>query len=237
MTSDDFVAAQQRVVARQQEGRGRTEPQTTAELRQQLFVSPGHLLNTTLFQLWDRIKGREGTRPSFRVGQLDSELLDEELLELLRGQAKDGLKFLGVRARSSKECPLMKRSPTSSKTGVLKSLWSFASYSSNSQSGITTHRTVRLYKAWNIGTRAVILRRDGKKRYMGPSQSLVDIAGLDGRSTLWIGTILYHDLLLLHRWRMIPLRWCRFWFSLSMVDTEHSSIVSYDCASSRLRLT
>jgi hypothetical protein len=32
------------------------------------------------------IKGRDGTRPAFRVGQVDAELLDEELLGLLKGQ-------------------------------------------------------------------------------------------------------------------------------------------------------
>lgn len=35
-------------------------------------------------------------RPSFRVGQLDTELLDEELLELLKGQLWNGLKYFRV---------------------------------------------------------------------------------------------------------------------------------------------
>ena len=96
MTSDDFAAAQQRVFARQQ--KRIEEIQTTAESRQQHAASSGQLAKTGLIQVWDRIKGREGTRPSFRSGQLDSELLDEELLELLRVQIRDGLKFLGVRA-------------------------------------------------------------------------------------------------------------------------------------------
>jgi peroxin-2 len=30
------------------------------------------------------------------VGQVDAELLDEELLELLKGQVGEGLKYLGV---------------------------------------------------------------------------------------------------------------------------------------------
>lgn len=37
-----------------------------------------------------------GSRPSFRVGQLDTELLDEELLELLKGQLWGGLKYFRV---------------------------------------------------------------------------------------------------------------------------------------------
>jgi peroxin-2 len=35
-------------------------------------------------------------RPAFRVGQLDTELLDEELLELLKGQLWNGLKYFRV---------------------------------------------------------------------------------------------------------------------------------------------
>jgi len=46
--------------------------------------------------VWDTIKGRDGTRPAFRVGQVDAELLDEELLELLRVQVGEGLKYFGV---------------------------------------------------------------------------------------------------------------------------------------------
>ena len=44
---------------------------------------------------WDTISAREGTRPAFRVGQVDAELLDEELLGLFRDQVGDGLKYLG----------------------------------------------------------------------------------------------------------------------------------------------
>ena len=39
--------------------------------------------------------GTEG-RPAFRVGQLDTELLDEELLELMKGQLWNGLKYFRV---------------------------------------------------------------------------------------------------------------------------------------------
>lgn len=37
-----------------------------------------------------------GVQPSFRVGQADAELLDDELVELLRAQVGDALKFFGV---------------------------------------------------------------------------------------------------------------------------------------------
>lgn len=40
--------------------------------------------------------GTEGLRPAFRVGQLDTELLDEELLELMKGQLWNGLKYFRV---------------------------------------------------------------------------------------------------------------------------------------------
>lgn len=36
------------------------------------------------------------SRPAFRVGQLDTELLDEELLGLLKGQLWNGLKYFRV---------------------------------------------------------------------------------------------------------------------------------------------
>lgn len=48
---------------------------------------------------WNQIKGREGTRPLFRVGQVDAELLDEELLGLFNEQIRDALKYFGVRRR------------------------------------------------------------------------------------------------------------------------------------------
>ncbi|KAK4696082.1 hypothetical protein P7C71_g1777, partial [Lecanoromycetidae sp. Uapishka_2] len=99
MTSVDFAAAQQRIAQRRHsraaQSRARLESQrstrTTSALNRLPFGIGQHGL-----QAWDVIKGREGTRPSFRVGQVDAELLDEELLELLRGQAGEGLKYFGV---------------------------------------------------------------------------------------------------------------------------------------------
>lgn len=41
-------------------------------------------------------KNSDKRSTSFRVGQLDTELLDAELLELLRGQVWNGLKYFNV---------------------------------------------------------------------------------------------------------------------------------------------
>ncbi|WEW58892.1 peroxisome assembly protein (Peroxin-2) [Emydomyces testavorans] len=101
MTSVDFAAAQARVLERRQ--------QREADARKNI-VNPSSRLPSAIRKLpyplnrvtgsgvalWDTFKGREGTRPAFRVGQVDAELLDEELLGLLKGQVGDGLKYFGV---------------------------------------------------------------------------------------------------------------------------------------------
>lgn len=102
MTSTDFAAAQQRVLARRQ-GRTAELQKQRALLRSQRDASaigrlpfPLHGFAQSGLETWDIVKGREGTRPSFRVGQVDAELLDEELLELLTGQVGEALKLFGV---------------------------------------------------------------------------------------------------------------------------------------------
>ena len=102
MSFIDFAAAQQRVAVRQQTrleaARLRREQQLAANALNPLsrLPFPLGLVGQKSLALWDRIKGREGTRPLFRVGQVDAELLDEELLDLLRGQVGEGLKYFGV---------------------------------------------------------------------------------------------------------------------------------------------
>ena len=101
MTSANFAAAQERVLERHRQRElearrtpTRASPQLPAavsNLPYPLSVVPGKGL-----RLWNTINGREGTRPAFRVGQVDAELLDEELLSLLKGQAGEGLKYFGV---------------------------------------------------------------------------------------------------------------------------------------------
>ena len=103
MTSIDFAAAQQRVKERRR--RRAAEAQTHFHSQQDLQASnaltqlpfPLNGLEQRGLQAWNTIKGREGTKPAYRVGQVDAELLDEELLELLKGQVGEGLKYFGVR--------------------------------------------------------------------------------------------------------------------------------------------
>ncbi len=94
MPSPDFAAAQDSLLARRQfhtvEAQG---PQASQNHSQ---VSHPSVLSRQVIDLWGILKGREGTRPAFRVGQLDAELLDEELLQLLKGEVGEGLKFWGV---------------------------------------------------------------------------------------------------------------------------------------------
>lgn len=103
MTDSSFAQAQQRVVARRQarEAQGaaaaRLPPDDASSRAQQLRLRLQRLpfpLNQ-LSPAWDAVSSRQGTRPAFRVAQVDAELLDDELLELLRGQVADALKYFG----------------------------------------------------------------------------------------------------------------------------------------------
>lgn len=104
MSSTNFAAAQERVLER----RRLREAEARARRAEQQRASP---INATSVQrlpyplnrfpgagwsLWNNVKGRDGTRPAFRVGQVDAELLDEELLGLLKGQVGEALKYFGV---------------------------------------------------------------------------------------------------------------------------------------------
>ena len=103
MTSFDFAAAQRRVAERRQheavEFRARTASRrsTNASNTLRKVPLPIQRIGERGLDFWDIIKGREGTRPAFRVGQVDAELLDEELLELLKGQVGEALKYFSVR--------------------------------------------------------------------------------------------------------------------------------------------
>ncbi|KAF4125019.1 peroxin-2 [Geosmithia morbida] len=96
--SSAFVQAQQRVAARRQAREDQAAARIAAQ-RESSRVSaalqrvplPG-FLSGSLAPLWDAVSSREGTRPAFRVGQADAELLDAELLELLKSQVGDGLR-------------------------------------------------------------------------------------------------------------------------------------------------
>lgn len=99
--ANSFAQAQQRLAARRQAreadvaARVATQ-QSASQLRARIAATQSPLLRrlgASTLSLWDTISSREGTRPAFRVGQVDAELLDEELVELLRGQVGDALKY------------------------------------------------------------------------------------------------------------------------------------------------
>ncbi|KAK1149492.1 peroxisome assembly protein (Peroxin-2) [Aspergillus melleus] len=107
MSSTNFAAAQERVLER----RRLREAEARARLAEQQRASPVNhpalqrlpyplsRLPQSGLSLWNAIKGREGIRPAFRVGQVDAELLDEELLGLLKGQVGEALKYFGPQMR------------------------------------------------------------------------------------------------------------------------------------------
>ncbi|KAF2817325.1 uncharacterized protein BDZ99DRAFT_565091 [Mytilinidion resinicola] len=100
MPSADFAAAQERIAARRaqrdSDARARAAAQNAANASTVARLPyPFNRLGNAGLSVWDAISGREGTRPAFRVGQVDAELLDDELLELLKGQVGEGLKYLG----------------------------------------------------------------------------------------------------------------------------------------------
>jgi peroxin-2 len=105
MSSASFAAAQERVNARY----AARDAQLRARFHaRQAFIQDSPLsrlpypfsrVASPLSTLWLTISDREGTRPAFRVGQVDAELLDEELLELLKGQVGEALKYYGPHIR------------------------------------------------------------------------------------------------------------------------------------------
>jgi peroxin-2 len=101
MSATSFAAAHQRVLERQAARRQEIQAQQLAidaaanESPIARLPRPLNRAAPSLTSLWSTLVNSEGTRPGFRVGQVDAELLDEELLSLLRGQVGDGLKFFG----------------------------------------------------------------------------------------------------------------------------------------------
>ncbi|KAJ9611711.1 peroxisome assembly protein (Peroxin-2) [Cladophialophora chaetospira] len=98
MSSSSFAAAQERILARQtarfQEARALHPPVETTLARPSL-ARLTQSVRPRFSSFWTTLLDSEGTRPAWRVGQVDSELLDEELLGLLKTQVGDGLKYLG----------------------------------------------------------------------------------------------------------------------------------------------
>lgn len=113
MSSAEFAAAQQRVAARQQQREAATRAQAE---RQTQILTGGNVsrLPSAVLSAWNAgsvqwtlIRGREGSKPAFRVGQVDAELLDEELLQLLKGQIGEALKFFGTHLQSDWEAEIL----------------------------------------------------------------------------------------------------------------------------------
>ncbi|KIX00838.1 uncharacterized protein Z518_09903 [Rhinocladiella mackenziei CBS 650.93] len=98
MSSSSFAAAQERILARQtarqQEARAAHRQPEITNGRSSL-TRLTRSLRPELSSLWSALLESEGTRPAFRVGQVDAELLDEELLGLLKTQVGDALKYWG----------------------------------------------------------------------------------------------------------------------------------------------
>ena len=98
MTDSTFARAQQRVAARRQAREAQSAAHAAAardssRVHAQIRRLPSPL-GGFLAPAWDALSPRDGVaRPAFRVGQVDAELLDEELLDLLRGQVGDALRY------------------------------------------------------------------------------------------------------------------------------------------------
>ncbi|KOS18985.1 Peroxisomal biogenesis factor 2 [Escovopsis weberi] len=96
MTDSTFAQAQQRVAARRQAREAQISARLVAQRESSRVSSQLHRLPYPFNRLagaWDATSSREGTQPAFRVAQVDAELLDEELVELLKGQVGDALKY------------------------------------------------------------------------------------------------------------------------------------------------
>lgn len=99
MSSTDFAAAQARILARRAASARPTAPPSPPSLPPALLKLPPTLrtLVSNSLSTWTSLSHHASNAPTpyFRVGQVDAELLDEELLQLLRGQIGDALKYFG----------------------------------------------------------------------------------------------------------------------------------------------
>lgn len=106
-----FAQAQARLAerraAREAQAQARlAAEQSASQLRARISSHPSPLLRGLgggALSLWDTVSSPEGTRPAFRVGQVDAELLDEELVQLLRDQVGDAFKYVGGLGSNLKE--------------------------------------------------------------------------------------------------------------------------------------
>ncbi len=102
MSSPSFAQAQQRLAARRQAREREAQARQAAHREASRAWSqvtrlpfPLNRVGSTSLSVWELLSSREGTRPAFRVGQVDAELLDEDLVGQLRDQVGEALKYLG----------------------------------------------------------------------------------------------------------------------------------------------
>ncbi|KAI1408991.1 Pex12 amino terminal region-domain-containing protein [Hypoxylon sp. FL1857] len=102
MSSTNFAQAQQRLAARREARDREAQARLIASHQASRAWSevarlpyPLNRLGSTSLSAWEVISSREGTRPAFRVGQVDAELLDEDLVGQLRDQVGEALKYFG----------------------------------------------------------------------------------------------------------------------------------------------
>lgn len=99
MSTGSFAAAQQRILARHEARRLEAQNARHAEIARVQSSQIGRLpppLNRaagSLAHFYSVIAANTGTSPAVRVSQVDAELLDDELLTLLRTQITDALKY------------------------------------------------------------------------------------------------------------------------------------------------
>lgn len=105
MTSADFAAAQKRLAARRLAQQQSSTPTGSSSS----ITSPNVLtrLPAPLREFLAPLTTRTGTAPAFRVGQVDAELLDEELLSLLKQQVGDALKYYGQHLRDDWDAEIL----------------------------------------------------------------------------------------------------------------------------------
>ncbi|KPI41153.1 Peroxisomal biogenesis factor 2 [Cyphellophora attinorum] len=102
MSNSSFAAAQERILQRQADRQRQADARRLAfeEAAQSTPIArlppPLNRAAPPLTSFWATLVRSEGTRPAFRVGQVDAELLDDELITLLKGQVAEGLKYFGA---------------------------------------------------------------------------------------------------------------------------------------------
>ncbi|KAI2472508.1 Pex12 amino terminal region-domain-containing protein [Annulohypoxylon bovei var. microspora] len=102
MSSTNFAQAQQRLaarrLARERDAQTRivaTHQASRAWSEVTRLPYPLNRFGATSLSAWEVISSREGTRPAFRVGQVDAELLDEDLVGQLKDQVGEAFKYFG----------------------------------------------------------------------------------------------------------------------------------------------